>query len=79
MQHYFIELAFWILLAFFIGCFLGGFARMRFGAAEVRVKTAPVPVTEPVTASLPSRAAKIAKPKKPAAAKAKPAKRAAKK
>ena len=79
MQHYLMELAFWILLAFFIGCFLGGLARMRFGAAEVKPKPAAMPVIEPFTPPATGGATKIAKPKKPAAAKATPAKRARKK
>jgi hypothetical protein len=79
MHHYLIELAFWILLAFFIGCFVGGLARMRFGAAEGRVEPAPMPVIEPAAAPAPSTVAKIVRPKKATVAKAKPAKRAAKK
>ncbi len=74
MYHYFVELAFWILLAFFAGCFLGGFGRMRFGAPPLRES---LPVPAPVVA--PVVAAKIAKPKKVAAAKAKPVTRARKK
>ena len=74
MQHYLMELAFWILLAFFIGCFLGGFARMRFGAAEVKMVAEPEPVVL-VKSQLP----KIVRPKKAVAVKAKPAKRGRKK
>jgi hypothetical protein len=76
MYHYFFELAFWILLAFFVGCFLGGFGRMRFGAPAPR-ESLPVPAPAPVVA--PVFAAKIAKPKKVAAAKARPVTRARKK
>ena len=74
MYHYFLELALWILLAFFIGCFLGGFGRMRFGAPPPRES---LPEVAPVVA--PEVAAKIEKPKKLAAAKARPVKRARKK
>ena len=74
MQHYLMELAFWILLAFFIGCFLGGLARMRFGAAEVKMVAEPEPVVL-VKSQLP----KIVRPKKAVAVKAKPAKRGRKK
>ena len=76
MYHYFVELAFWILLAFFAGCFLGGFGRMRFGAAPPR-ESLPVPAPAPVVA--PVVAAKSEKTKKVAAAKAGPVKRARKK
>ena len=74
MYHYFLELALWILLAFFIGCFLGGFSRRRFGAAPTwEALPEPAPMVAPVVA------AKIARPKKAVAAKAKPVKRARKK
>ena len=78
MQHYLMELAFWILLAFFIGCFLGGFARMRFGAAEVKMVAEPEPVEVPVVL-VKSQLPKIVRPKKAVAVKAKPAKRGRKK
>jgi predicted flap endonuclease-1-like 5' DNA nuclease len=61
MAHYLLELALWILLAFFIGCLLGCLFRKWFGAAEVEAAkpavyvspTAPVkpmPVAAPVVA-----------------------------
>ncbi len=78
MQHYLMELAFWILLAFFSGCFLGGGARMRFGAAEVKVAAEPEPVEVPVVA-VKGPTPKSVRPKKTVAVKAKPAKRAGKK
>jgi hypothetical protein len=75
MYHYLIELAFWILLAFFIGCFLGGLARMRFGAVETNAEK-PAPVVEAAVQPVFIKPTKIVKSKKIVAAKAKPVKRA---
>jgi hypothetical protein len=77
MYHYLIELAFWIFLAFFAGCFLGGLARMRFGVAEVIPAVVPVAAPKPVmTDVVVAQKKAVAVKAKP---KAKPAKRAAKK
>lgn len=42
MVHYLIELAVWLLIAFFIGCLLGWFLRNLFGGREARPETEPV-------------------------------------
>ena len=79
MYHYLLELALWIFLAFFIGCFLGALARMWFGAAPEELvvpvaasevpplKHAPAESVPPNTAALAKvRPAAPAKKKKPA-------------
>jgi uncharacterized membrane protein YoaK (UPF0700 family) len=76
MYHYLIELAFWILLAFFVGCFLGGLARMRFGVAEVVAEVAPVVVPVAAVAAVPKKLKAVAVKAKP---KLKPVKRSGKK
>lgn len=54
MTHMILELALWLLLAFFVGCVLGYLARQLFGsdAADepypVGVETVPEPVGEPI-------------------------------
>ncbi|MDE2447279.1 MAG: hypothetical protein KGO94_13975 [Alphaproteobacteria bacterium] len=47
MVHYLIELALWVLAAYFIGCLLGYFLRQIIGGAE-EVAPAPVKVAAPV-------------------------------
>jgi len=54
MGHYIIELAIWVLLAYFIGCFIGWLLRYLFGAKEVPLpmrsepmKTVSVPAAPP--------------------------------
>ena len=47
MSHYLLELALWMLLAFFIGCIIGYLARKIFGGAETETQDA---VTEPKAA-----------------------------
>jgi predicted flap endonuclease-1-like 5' DNA nuclease len=61
MIHYLIELAFWMLVAYFLGCLLGWFARNLFGKAPV-VATAPV-----VAAAVARPAPMVARPVAPPA------------
>lgn len=42
--HYLLELAIWVLLAYFIGCLLSALARRMFAADEPQVATAAAPV-----------------------------------
>jgi hypothetical protein len=53
MIHYLIELAFWMLLAYFLGCLIGWFARNLFGQA---------PAVAPIVAAVPVVAAAVARP-----------------
>jgi predicted flap endonuclease-1-like 5' DNA nuclease len=53
MIHYLIELAFWMLLAYFLGCLIGWFARNLFGQA---------PAVAPIVAAAPVVAAAVARP-----------------
>lgn len=59
MQHYLLELAVWILVAFFLGCAIGWLLRSVFGAksaprAEAREQPAAPPVPAPVAAAEPA-------------------------
>jgi hypothetical protein len=78
MYHYLLELALWIFLAFFIGCFLGALARMWFGAAPekfvVPVAAGELPPAKHAPAeSVPPNTAALAKVRPAAPAKKKPA------
>jgi hypothetical protein len=54
MQHLILELALWILLAFFIGCILGCLLHKGFGKPAA-VAPQPAPAPEPAAAPKPSR------------------------
>ena len=43
MTHYLIELAIWILIAFFLGCFIGYLLRGMLGSREPASPTPPAP------------------------------------
>lgn len=45
MGHYLIELAVWLLIAFFIGCLVGWFLRRIFGSSSRKPETEPVRAT----------------------------------
>jgi predicted flap endonuclease-1-like 5' DNA nuclease len=61
MSHYIVELALWILLAFFIGCILGWLIRNWFGAEAVEEPRQAVvaPPAEPARPAAPIAAAPI--------------------
>ena len=52
MQHLVLELALWILLAFFVGCIAGCLLRKGFGTPAA---IAPQPAPEPAPAPKPPR------------------------
>ena len=47
MTHYLIELAIWILIAFFLGCFIGYLLRGMLGSREPASRTPPAPEETP--------------------------------
>ena len=59
MPHVFLELALWILLAFFVGCIAGCLLRKAFGPPATQTTAAPQP------AAGSGAAAKTAPPKPP--------------
>ncbi|MFO1089783.1 MAG: hypothetical protein U1E46_09425 [Hyphomicrobiales bacterium] len=62
MSHYILELALWLLGAYFIGCFLGAFARSLSPATVVsQPLVAAAPVVAPV-AEVPAAPAKSVRP-----------------
>lgn len=63
MVHYLIELAMWILVAYFLGCLLGWALRNLFGSTE----QAATPVVKTVAVAVPAAAviAKVARPAAP--------------
>jgi predicted flap endonuclease-1-like 5' DNA nuclease len=63
MNHYLIELAFWILLLFFIGCLIGYLLRRWFRTAEPQTERS---LVEPVSRAQPSTVA--SRPVEPIAA-----------
>ena len=67
MVHYLIELALWMLAAYFLGCLLGWALRNLFGTAEQPV-AAPVRVAAPVTPAYVPPAAPVVHRPAPAAA-----------
>jgi hypothetical protein len=78
MYHYLLELALWIFLAFFIGCFLGALARIWFGTAPEKfvapMTAGEAPAVKHVPAVLvPAKTAAVAKVRPVALAKKKPA------
>jgi predicted flap endonuclease-1-like 5' DNA nuclease len=56
MTHYFIELALWVLAAYFLGCLLGWALRNLFGSAEQPVAMPEKVVAAPVPAYVPTPA-----------------------
>ena len=78
MYHYLLELALWIFLAFFIGCFLGALARIWFGVLPEKFVTpmaaGEAPAVKHAPAELvPAKTAAMAKVRPLAPAKKKPA------
>ncbi len=51
MNHYLIELAIWLLVAYFIGCLFGWILRNLFGAKTVAESVVVAPVAKPVAAA----------------------------
>ncbi len=51
MPHLILELALWVLLAFFIGCSAGCLLRKGFGKPAAAAAAAPQPAPEPVAAA----------------------------
>ena len=51
MVHYLIELAIWMLIAYFIGCLFGWILRNLFGAKPVAEPVMVAPVAKPVAAA----------------------------